>query len=86
MCLIFRNESGQEENYTCIRKLSYPAKFVRADKDRIQQVIENLIVNSIKYGKTNGTTEVAVVNDKRKVLIRISDNGGNRQAKHTKVI
>jgi signal transduction histidine kinase len=23
---------------------------VRADKDRIQQVIENLIVNSIKYG------------------------------------
>jgi two-component system phosphate regulon sensor histidine kinase PhoR len=24
--------------------------FVRADKDRIQQVIENLIVNSIKYG------------------------------------
>lgn len=50
--------------------------FVWADKDRIQQIIENLIVNSIKYGKTNGTTEVAVVNlTKEKVLIRISDNG-----------
>ncbi|OCB77394.1 sensor histidine kinase [Flavobacterium crassostreae] len=50
--------------------------FVKADKDRVQQVIENLIVNSIKYGKTKGTTEVAVVNlTKDKVLVRVSDNG-----------
>lgn len=50
--------------------------YVRADRDRIQQIIENLIVNSIKYGKTGGTTEVAVVNlTKKKVLVRISDNG-----------
>jgi two-component system phosphate regulon sensor histidine kinase PhoR len=50
--------------------------FVTADKDRIQQIIENLIVNSIKYGKTGGTTEVSVVNlTREKVLIRISDNG-----------
>jgi two-component system phosphate regulon sensor histidine kinase PhoR len=42
------------------------------DKDRIQQIIENLIVNSIKYGKIGGETEVAVVNlTKEKVLIRI---------------
>ncbi|WP_339656022.1 ATP-binding protein [Flavobacterium frigidarium] len=50
--------------------------YVHADKDRIQQIIENLIVNSIKYGKSKGITEVAVVNlTKEKVLIRISDNG-----------
>jgi two-component system phosphate regulon sensor histidine kinase PhoR len=50
--------------------------YVRGDRDRIQQIIENLIVNSIKYGKTGGATEVAVVNlTKEKVLIRISDNG-----------
>jgi two-component system phosphate regulon sensor histidine kinase PhoR len=36
--------------------------YVRGDKDRIQQIIENLIVNSIKYGKIGGETEVAVVN------------------------
>jgi two-component system phosphate regulon sensor histidine kinase PhoR len=43
---------------------------VRGDKDRIQQIIENLIVNSIKYGKLC-ETEVAVVNlTKEKVLIR----------------
>jgi two-component system phosphate regulon sensor histidine kinase PhoR len=49
---------------------------VKGDKDRIQQVIENLVVNSIKYGKEGGLTEVSVINlTKKKVLVRISDNG-----------
>ncbi|HEY4628840.1 MAG TPA: ATP-binding protein [Flavobacterium sp.] len=49
---------------------------VRGDKDKIQQVVENLIVNSIKYGKESGLTEVAIVNlTKKKVLVRITDNG-----------
>jgi two-component system phosphate regulon sensor histidine kinase PhoR len=50
--------------------------FVRGDKDKTQQVLENLIVNSIKYGKEGGLTEVSVINlTKKKILIRISDNG-----------
>ncbi|MBF2707072.1 sensor histidine kinase [Flavobacterium soyangense] len=50
--------------------------FVRGDKDKIQQVLENLIVNSIKYGKEGGLTEVRVINlTKKKILVRISDNG-----------
>lgn len=50
--------------------------FVSGDKDKIQQVIENLIVNSIKYGIEGGSTEVSVINlSKKKVLIRFSDNG-----------
>jgi two-component system, OmpR family, phosphate regulon sensor histidine kinase PhoR len=50
--------------------------FVYGDKDKIQQVIENLIVNSIKYGKESGLTEVSVINlTKKKVLVRVSDNG-----------
>lgn len=50
--------------------------FVYADKDKIQQVIENLIVNSIKYGKESGLTEVSVINlTKKKVLVRVTDNG-----------
>ena len=50
--------------------------YVQADKDKIQQVIENLIVNSIKYGKKEGLTEVQVINlTKEKVLVRLSDNG-----------
>ena len=51
--------------------------FVKGDKDRLQQVIENLIINSIKYGKEKGLTELSVINlTKRKVLIRVTDDGG----------
>jgi two-component system phosphate regulon sensor histidine kinase PhoR len=50
--------------------------FVKADKEKIQQVITNLVVNSIKYGQQNGTTEVSVENlIKNKVIIRVTDNG-----------
>jgi two-component system phosphate regulon sensor histidine kinase PhoR len=50
--------------------------YVHGDKDKIQQVVENLIVNSIKYGKVGGTTEVTIVNlTNKKVLIRVTDNG-----------
>lgn len=60
----------------CFENANIQPNFVQGDKDRIQQVIENLIVNSIKYGKENGVTEVTVVNlTKKKILIRISDNG-----------
>ncbi len=49
---------------------------VIADKGRIQQVLANLIVNSIKYGRENGTTEVSVEKLlKTKFLVRVTDNG-----------
>jgi len=49
---------------------------VNADKERIQQVLSNLIVNSIKYGKEKGTTEVSIENlIKNKVIVRVTDNG-----------
>lgn len=49
---------------------------VRADRERIQQVLTNLIVNSIKYGKKGGTTEISIENlIKNKVIVRVTDNG-----------
>ena len=49
---------------------------VKADKERIQQVLANLMVNSIKYGSEKGTTEVSVENlIKNKVIVRVTDNG-----------
>ncbi|WP_228853687.1 sensor histidine kinase [Aegicerativicinus sediminis] len=50
--------------------------YVNADVERIQQVLTNLIVNSIKYGKDQGTTEVSIENlIKNKVIVRVTDNG-----------
>ncbi|MCB4807022.1 sensor histidine kinase [Tamlana sp. 62-3] len=49
---------------------------VKADKERIQQVLVNLVVNSIKYGREKGTTEISVENlIKNKVIVRVTDNG-----------
>ncbi|MDG3583976.1 sensor histidine kinase [Galbibacter pacificus] len=49
---------------------------VHADRERIQQVLTNLIVNSIKYGKEGGTTEISIENlIKNKVIVRVTDNG-----------
>ena len=50
--------------------------YVKADRERIQQVLSNLIVNSIKYGKMGGTTEVSIEDlIQNKVIVRVSDNG-----------
>ena len=50
--------------------------YVYADRERIQQVLTNLIVNSIKYGKNGGTTEISIENlIKNKVIVRVTDNG-----------
>ena len=50
--------------------------YVNADLERIQQVLTNLIDNSIKYGKNDGTTEVSIEGlIKDKVIVRITDNG-----------
>ena len=52
------------------------AIYVYADKEKIRQTISNLLVNSIKYGYKNGTTEVSVENlIHNKVIVRIADNG-----------
>jgi two-component system phosphate regulon sensor histidine kinase PhoR len=57
--------------------------YVRADRDKIQQVLSNLIVNSIKYGHNDGTTEVSVENlIRNKVIVRITDNGEGIPGEH----
>jgi len=63
------------------RKYDKPV-LVRADKFRIRQVLVNLITNSIKYGKENGTTfvELNYLNDD--VVIEISDDGDGIDEKH----
>jgi two-component system, OmpR family, phosphate regulon sensor histidine kinase PhoR len=57
-------------------KLYLKPVLVKADKEKIRQVATNLIVNSIKYGQNNGTTEVGVEYlNEDKVVVRITDNG-----------
>lgn len=49
--------------------------FVTADRFRIRQVIVNLVVNSVKYGRENGKTTMKISEAGEKVIVEISDNG-----------
>ncbi len=56
---------------------------VYADEERIQQVLTNLIVNSLKYGVERGVTEVSLeVIKEDKILVRIADNGEGIDEEH----
>ncbi|MES2836408.1 MAG: ATP-binding protein [Bacteroidota bacterium] len=55
---------------------------VYADKDRIRQVFTNLIVNSIKYGKEDGLTEVRFYDMDQNILVEVSDNGPGISKQH----
>lgn len=73
-----------KKNITLTFDMDYESPiYVRADRDKIQQVLSNLIVNSIKYGHHDGTTEVSVENlIRNKVIVRITDNGEGIPEEH----
>jgi len=48
---------------------------VRADRQRIADVLYNLLLNSINYGKDGGKTSVYIHELEQKLLIEVSDNG-----------
>lgn len=49
--------------------------WVKADREYIRQVLNNLISNSIKYGKVGGVTKVGFYDMDRYILIEVADNG-----------
>jgi two-component system, OmpR family, phosphate regulon sensor histidine kinase PhoR len=56
---------------------------VFADKEKIRQVILNLVENSIKYGKYGGNITASMyVTDEKHVLVEISDDGIGMAERH----
>ena len=53
----------------------YPSIKVNGDRDKIMQVMFNLIVNSIKYGREGGSTEVRFYEMGENILIEVADDG-----------
>lgn len=56
--------------------------FVIGDRFRIRQVIVNLIVNSVKYGKEFGETKIRFYDTGNTISIEIADNGIGIAKKH----
>ena len=69
---------AQKRNITLVVKGAdnLPSRcWVSADKFYIGQVLENLIVNSIRYGKEGGETKITCRDMLDKVLVEVEDNG-----------
>jgi len=62
-------------------KYTYPA-YVNADKEKIRQVMLNLIENSLKYGKSGGSTAIKIFELHDQYLIEVTDNGIGIEEKH----
>ena len=56
--------------------------WVYADRDRIRQVMVNLMDNSVKYGREGGRTKVSFYDMDENYLVEISDNGIGVEDKH----
>lgn len=63
------------ERKITISVMSEDPIYLFADRGRIEQVLLNLMVNSVKYGKEGGTTKIKFVDMFQKVMIEVEDNG-----------
>lgn len=56
--------------------------YVQCDKGRIGQVLTNLLVNSVNYGRDGGKTNVRIFDMDEKILVEVADNGPGIPAVH----
>lgn len=56
---------------------------VKGDFERLEQVLLNLIINSLKYGKNGGVTTVSIADfSKNQVVVNVKDNGEGIAKEH----
>jgi len=48
---------------------------VRADRNRVRQVLINFLTNAIRYGKEGGYARIGVYDMSDRILVEVSDNG-----------
>jgi len=75
---------AEELNIYCsIKKGCESPLTVFADKEKVRQVFTNLVENSIKYGKQNGSITASMYKtDGKHILVEISDDGIGISEKH----
>ena len=64
-----------KKQITLERNISRSVSPIWADKDRISEVIINLISNAVKYTPNNGSVAVKLLGTKREIRFEISDTG-----------
>ncbi len=74
---------AKQHHIKLIFKQKYDEAFlVRADRDKICQVLINLIDNSFKYGKQGGSTSVSLFELHDQILVEVTDDGAGINEKY----
>lgn len=75
-------DKAKESNVTLAFLDDSKPIWVMADYEKISQVMVNLIVNSIKYGKVEGTVQIKFFDMHDMLLIEVADEGEGIEAHH----
>lgn len=73
--VIDRFELTKSENITFVRKIPKEAIFIEIDKDKITQVLDNIISNAIKYSPQGGKITFRVRELADEIIVSVSDEG-----------
>ncbi|MGI6214846.1 MAG: ATP-binding protein [Christensenellales bacterium] len=76
LIVITRMNSLEKKNHEIILNFDEEPLYVRSDKDKIEQVLINLLDNSIKYTQENG--QISILTDETSkdiVTVTVKDNG-----------
>jgi two-component system, OmpR family, phosphate regulon sensor histidine kinase PhoR len=77
------DHSARQKSISLVTK--YPDNspvMVHADLQKIRQVLVNLVNNSIKYGRENGTTTINVLDAQNEITVEVADNGEGIAKEH----
>jgi two-component system, OmpR family, sensor histidine kinase VicK len=73
--IIDRFEMSKNQNVTFKRKLPEKALFVEMDKDKLTQVLDNIISNALKYSPEGGLITFNVTEQEDMMIVSVSDQG-----------
>ncbi len=74
--------NAEKKNIKFDLQAEHEKMMVMGDRFRIRQVLLNLVVNSIRYGKKDGETRIRIKNGGDTVSIEVADNGIGIGAEH----
>ncbi|NSL52383.1 cell wall metabolism sensor histidine kinase WalK [Calidifontibacillus erzurumensis] len=73
--IIDRFEIGKGDHFIFERAYSQRERFVMIDKDKITQVLDNIISNALKYSPEGGKIRFELVQKENNLYVRVTDDG-----------